>query len=37
MTGPSFQIITAVLPHPLIDDAIDKSQKLSGLATGYNE
>ena len=34
--GPSFQIITAVLPHPLIDDAIDKSQKLSGLATGYN-
>jgi len=34
--GTSFQIITAVLPHPLIDDAIDKSQKLSGMAYGYN-
>ena len=29
--NPSFQIITAVLPHPLIDMAIDKSQRVSGL------
>lgn len=35
--GSSFQIITAVLPHPLIDDAINKSQKLSGMASGFNE
>ena len=35
--NPSFQIITAVLPHPLIDDAITKSQKVSGLASTYNE
>ena len=34
---PSFQIITAVLPHPLIDNAIAKSQKVSGLASGFNE
>ena len=34
--GASFQIITAVLPHPLIDDAIDKSQKVSGMTYGYN-
>ena len=35
--GPSFQIITAVLPHPLIDDAIEKSQRLSGMKYAYNE
>ena len=35
--GPSFQIITAVLPHPLIDDAIYKSQKVSGMAYAFNE
>ena len=35
--GASFQIITAVLPHPLIDAAIEKSQKVSGLGTGYND
>ena len=35
--GPSFQIITAVLPHPLIDNAIDKSQKVSGMASSFNE
>ena len=35
--GPSFQIITAVLPHPLIDDAIVKSQQLSGMKYGFNE
>ena len=35
--GPSFQIITAVLSHPLIDDAIDKSQKVSGMASAFNE
>jgi hypothetical protein len=34
---PSFQIITAVLPHPLIDNSIMKSQKVGGLATSYNE
>jgi hypothetical protein len=34
---PSFQIITAVLPHPLIDDAIDKSMKVSGASSGFNE
>ncbi|AFS81359.1 hypothetical protein NKOR_07490 [Candidatus Nitrosopumilus koreensis AR1] len=34
---PSFQIITAVLPHPLIDNAIIKSQKVDGLATSFNE
>ena len=34
---PSFQIITAVLPHPLIDNAIIKSQKVSGLASPFNE
>lgn len=34
---PGFQIITAVLPHPLIDNAIIKSQKVGGLATGFNE
>ncbi len=35
--GPSFQIITAVLPHPLIDDAIGKAQQLSGMKYGFNE
>ena len=35
--GPSFQIITAVLPHPLIDDAIEKSQKVFGMAYAINE
>jgi hypothetical protein len=35
--GANFQIITAVLPHPLIDNAISKSQKVSGLQSGYNE
>ena len=34
---PSFQIITAVLPHPLIDNAIIKSQKVGGLASSYND
>ena len=34
---PSFQIITAVLPHPMIDDAIAKSQKVSGLPSSFNE
>ncbi len=34
--GPSFQIITALMPHLLIDDAIDRSQKLSGMHYGYN-
>ena len=34
---PSFQIITAVLPHPLIDNAIAKSQKVSGLSSSFNE
>jgi len=36
-SGASFQIITAVLPHPLIDIAIEKSQKVSGMATSYND
>jgi len=36
-SGSSFQIITAVLPHPLIDIAIEKSQKVSGRASSYNE
>lgn len=35
--GASFQIITAVLPHTLIDDAIDKSMKVSGLPSSFNE
>ena len=35
--NPSFQIITAVLPHPLIDNAIENSQKVSGLATTFNQ
>ena len=35
--NPSFQIITAVLPHPLIDNAITKSQKVSGLPSSFNE
>ena len=35
--GASFQIITAVLPHPLIDDAIDKSQKVSGMKSNFND
>ena len=35
--GADFQIITAVLPHPLIDSAISKSQKLSGMQSSYNE
>ncbi|MCH9657706.1 hypothetical protein K0U27_03240 [archaeon] len=35
--SPGFQIITALLPHPLIDDAIGKSQQLSGMKYGYNE
>lgn len=34
---PSFQIITAVLPHPLIDNAITKSQKVGGMASSFNE
>ena len=34
---PSFQIITAVLPHPLIDIAIDKSQKVFGASPSFNE
>ena len=34
---PSFQIITAVLPHPMIDNAIFKSQKVSGLPSSFNE
>lgn len=33
--GSGFQIITAVLPHPLIDEAIDRSQKLSGKESGF--
>ena len=33
----SFQIITAVLPHSLIDDAINTSSKVSGLAGSFNE
>ncbi len=36
-SNPSFQIITAVLPHPLIDDAINKSQKVSGIRSSYND
>jgi hypothetical protein len=36
-SGASFQIITAVLPHPKIDGAIDKSQKVSGARSTYNE
>ena len=35
--NPSFQIITAALPHPLIDDAINKSQKVSGIRSSYND
>ena len=35
--NPSFQIITAVLPHPLIDGAINTSQKVSGIRSSYNE
>ena len=35
--GPSFQIITALLPHPLIDYAIGKAQQLSGMRYGSNE
>lgn len=35
--GANFQIITAVLPHPLIDNAISKSQKISGMRSSYNE
>ena len=35
--NPSFQIITAVLPHHLIDDAINKSQKVSGIRSNYND
>ncbi|WP_316505319.1 hypothetical protein [Nitrosopumilus sp.] len=34
---PGFQIITAVLPHPLIDNAIDKSHKVSGVSSSFNE
>ena len=36
-SGANFQIITAVLPHPLIDNAINKSQKVSGIESGFNE
>lgn len=36
-TDSSFQIITAVLPHPLIDNAIDKSQKVFGQKSNFNE
>ena len=36
-SNPSFQIITAALPHPLIDDAINKSQKVSGIRSSYND
>ncbi len=32
-----FQIITAVLPHALIDDAINTSSKVSGLPGSFNE
>lgn len=35
--GANFQIITAVLPHPMIDTAISKSQKVSGIHSSYNE
>jgi len=35
--GASFQIITAVLPHPLIDYAIGNSMKVSGMASSFNE
>ena len=35
--GANFQIITAVLPHPMIDDAISKSQKISGMQSSFNE
>ena len=35
--GANFQIITAVLPHPLIDNAISKSQKMSGQHSSFNE
>lgn len=35
--GPSFQIITAVLPHPLIDDAIIKSAKVHGMTSAFND
>ena len=34
---PSFQIITAALPHPLIDNAINRSQKVSGVSSSFNE
>ena len=36
-SGANFQIITAVLPHPLIDNAIHKSQKVSGIESNFNE
>jgi len=35
--GASFQIITAVLPHPLIDKAIHQSQLVSGLPSSFND
>lgn len=35
--GANFQIITAVLPHPLIDNAISKSQRISGAHSSFNE
>ena len=35
--GASFQLITAVLPHPMIDNAISKSQKISGMRSSFNE
>ena len=35
--GANFQIITAVLPHPMIDNAISKSQKISGMQSSFNE
>jgi len=35
-SGASFQIITAVLPHPLIDNAIHKSKKVFGLPSSFN-
>ncbi|MFB5617946.1 MAG: hypothetical protein ACE5Q4_04730 [Nitrosopumilus sp.] len=36
-SGASFQIITAVLPHPKIDAAIDRSQQVGGAKTAFNE
>ena len=35
--GANFQIITAVLLHPMIDNTILKSQKISGMKSNFNE